>query len=104
MYTSPETHIARTSVLPINIDICDYVMVRAHTKPSQYLQAMWPGPTKEVDTKSDSLFTVEYISIHQHHVVHAQSMIVYAMTSFGRKASYELKQQAMHFDARYHLV
>lgn len=98
------THNAKTNVLPINIDIGDYVMVPTHTKPSHKLQAMWRGPMKVVKSKSNLEFTIENIVSHQHHVVHAQRTISYPSTGFGEQALNELKEQAVHYDSSYHLV
>lgn len=101
---SQKLHNAKTHILPINIELADYVMIRTHAKREQKLQARWHGPMRVVASKSDLVFEVESIVDGSKSVLHAQRMVPYPVTPRGKQASSELKQQAQHYDTKYHLV
>lgn len=103
-HASPEMHNNKTSLLTVNIDFGDYIMVRTSANPSPRSKVIWRGLVKVVESISSLMFTVEKILTHQHHVVHAQLAIPYPVISLAEQTLNELKEQAVRYDASYHLV
>lgn len=97
-------HNAKTNVVPINFEVRDYVMIRAHAKRSHKLQARWRGPMRVTYAKSHLVFEVENLNDGSKLVAHAQRMLPYPAARRGEQASIELKKQAEHYDTQYHLV
>lgn len=64
---------------------------------------MWRFPMKVFESRSNLVSTVGDIVTHQHHMLHAQRMIPYPVTSLCDQASNALMEQVMDYDARYHL-
>lgn len=50
---------AKTNVLPLNITVGDYVMIRTHAKREHKLQFRWRGPMLVKDAKSSLVFIVQ---------------------------------------------
>lgn len=97
-------HNAKKDVLPINVEVGDYVMIRTSAERSHMLQAQWRGPMKIRNAKSHLVFEVENINDGSKFVVHEQRLLLYTATQRGEQASIELKQQSKHYDTKYHLV
>lgn len=97
-------HNAQTNVLPLSIDIENYVMIRMHSKRDPKLQSKWRGPMRVVEANYNLVLVVEDILNARKTTVHAQHMQPYPVTHRGEQASAELKQQAEHYDTTHHLV
>lgn len=82
-----QVHNDRTNVLPISIEIGDYVMIHTHAKRNHKLKSLWRGPMKVVDSKSSLSFAVEDITTRQCVTVHAQRMVSYPATRIGEQVS-----------------
>lgn len=97
-------HNAKTNVLPLNIDIGDYVMVRVSVKGNHKLQSKWKGPMRVIEARSDLVFVLEDINDARTLTAHAQRLVPYPITTRTKQALLELKQQAADYDTTYHLV
>lgn len=99
-----QKHNAKTKVLPLNINIGDFVMVRVNAKRGHKLQTKWKGPMQVTETKSHLLFVVEDINRQYKMIAHAQRLIPYPVTSKQIQASKELQQQAIYYETMTHIV
>lgn len=97
-------HSAKTNVLPLNIDIGDYVIVRMHYKMAYRL--LWKCRTamRVKEAKSNLVYVVEYLTNAHQQTLHVQKMITYPVTNVWERATEELMHQAEHFDKTYHLI
>lgn len=91
-------------LLLLNIDVGEYLMVRTPAKPKHELQSKWHGPMLPRQSKSNLVFVVEERVDARRLIVHAQSMLPYPGTKSTKQTYKDLKHQALHFDAGYHLV
>lgn len=62
---------AKTIVSAINIEACDYVMIRRHAKKDHKLQARWKGQVHVTKAKSHLVLEVKGINDTCQFVVHA---------------------------------
>lgn len=99
-----QIHNARTKVLPLNIYVGDFVMVRVSTKRGHKLETKWKGPMRVVETKSSLLFVVEDINSSHRITAHAQRLVPYPITPTTEQTSKELKQQATYYDMMTQIV
>lgn len=79
-------------------------MIRTHAKRNHKLQAIWRGPMKVISSESNLVFVAEDILTHDQLVVRTQRTTLYPISHMGTQASNELKEGAVHYDARYYLV
>lgn len=92
-----QIHNAKTQVLPLNINIGDFVMVNVSSRRKQKLQTKWKGLMRVRKPKLHLLFVVEDIN-HQHKMTaHAQRLVPYSLTNKHLHASRELQQRAGHY-------
>lgn len=88
-----KTHNVKASVLPINVDIGNYVIILIHSKPHYTVQSLWRGPKKIEDSTLDLvLFVVEGIRNQRRQAVHAQQIIPYPVAHLSEHASQQLRE------------
>lgn len=97
-------HNAKTNILPLNIEVGDYVLIRTHAMRNHKLQAKWRRPMKIFEANSSLAFIVESIVDKSRMNVDAQHILPYPISTGGEQASAELKKQAGNYDTPYHLV
>lgn len=79
-------------------------MDRSHVEMIHTLQAIWRGPMRVVEVKSDLGYTVEGLIHIKWQTMHAQRMMLYPAGKRTQEASPKVKEQAVHYDSTYHLV
>lgn len=95
---------AKTNVLPLNIAIGDYEMIRTHAKREHKLQSKWRGLMLVKEARASLVFVVEDLINAKQFNVHAQRMLIHPINKTSPHVSEELKQQALHYHSPYHLV
>lgn len=70
-----QLHNARTNVLPVNIVVGDFLMVRVNAKQGHKPQMKWKGPMRVVEAKSHFLFVLEGIARSKKLTARAQRVI-----------------------------
>lgn len=68
-------HDAKPDVLPTNIEIDDYIMVRTHAKGLNKLKLLWGGPLMMTQARSHLLFEAGIIHDRKKFVTHAQRIL-----------------------------
>lgn len=80
-------HNAKTSMLQIEIEVRQYVIVRMQEKKEHRLPALWRGPMRVRKAKSHLVFEVEDINETRKILVHIRGMVPYPITQRSNPTS-----------------
>lgn len=97
-------HIPKTSVLSLNIDVGDYVMLRTGKKCKQEIQSKWKGPMWVVQAKCDLVSDFEHVSDSSVLAAHARRIAPHPVSKNASQICLEAKEQVVHYDTRYLFV
>lgn len=75
-----QEHNAETQVLPLNMNIRDFVMVRVNSKTGHDIHTKLKRTVRVMETKSHLLFVVEDINRQHKMIVRAQRLVPFLVT------------------------
>lgn len=93
-----QVHNSRTKVIPLNINIGDFVTVRVGAKRIHKLENKWKGHIGVVETKSVLIFVIEDVNTSDRITAHAQCLVSYPINFQDHQTLKERKQQALYYD------
>lgn len=95
---------ARTSIVPVNMNIGDYVVIRPIKAGKDKLSSEWMGPMRVVGTMSAMVFVIESFLRAEKHTVLVQHLIHLVEHQLHVERFEELMEQAECLDTSQQVV